>query len=71
MDYQQIILELSSMAAAVGTSVGILWKRVTKIEELIDRKLNNGIRDELNKIQVSMATLTADIKHLPRRKSDD
>jgi hypothetical protein len=71
MDYQQIILELSSMAAAVGTSVGILWRRVTKIEELIDRKLNNGIRDELNKIQVSMATLTADIKHLPRRKSDD
>ena len=65
--------ELGQITAQIAAGLAALkWLagRISKIEEMVDRKLNNGIKSELTTIKVDIASIQAQIKYMPRRKDD-
>ena len=57
---QDIVQELGMLGvevSALGVSLVWLSKRIGRIEDQIDRKLNNGIRSELTGIKVQIGKI--------------
>jgi len=64
-DYQ-LYIALGAVVSNIATVFGgmrIIWARMNKFEDKFDRKLNNGIRSDINKINVSIAEIRRDIKN--------
>ena len=62
--------QVTAQIAALFTAIRWIAGRISKIEEMVDRKLNNGTKSELTDIKVDIASIQAHIKYMPRRKDD-
>ena len=62
-DYQ-LYIALGAVLSNIATVFGgmrIIWARMNKFEDKFDRKLNNGIRSDIQAIQISIAKMQSDI----------
>ena len=62
--------QITAQIAALGAAVKWIAGRISKIEDMVDRKLNNGIKSELTDLKVAIADIKGQIRAMPRRKDD-
>ena len=62
----QIGAQITALIAAIKWLAG----RISKIEDMVDRKLNNGIKSELTDLKVAIADIKGQIRAMAPRKDD-
>ena len=61
-DYQ-LYIALGAVVSNIATVFGgmrVMWARMNRFEDKFDRKLNNGIRSDIEAIKISIAKLQRD-----------
>jgi hypothetical protein len=74
MGEYQTAIQIGTMIgqmAMIVFAVYILWGRQTRLEQDLDRKLNNGIRAEMAMMQTNIALIQQKFDVLPKRKTDE
>lgn len=64
-DYQ-FYIALGAVVSNIATVFGgmrVMWARMNRFEDKFDRKLNNGIRSDIQSIQISIAKMQSDIEN--------
>lgn len=74
---ESLLSDIALQGGEIGVVLFALWRSVRSMrEELdqirsgVDKRLNNGIKDELSKLAQSVAHIQGQIDGMPRRASD-
>lgn len=62
--------EIGVVLYALWRSVKSMREEVEQIKSRVDKRLNNGIKDELSKLAQSVAHIQGQIEGMPRRSTD-
>lgn len=67
----QILQESGPTITALIAAVFWLNNRVQRIEDRVDTKLNNGIKEELSKMNGRVSSIEGQLMSIPKRKTDE
>lgn len=74
---EALISDIALQGGEIGVVLFALWRsmkamreEINQIKSGVDKRLNNGIKDELGKLSQSVAHIQGQIEGMPRRASD-